>query len=111
MDVVKLSNDNFVFDDNEFKLVKMVVLVEFRLFILNTELVDNEFKLVNMVVLVDDKFDIDVVWPFINNIEALEKLFKLLDKPDIDKYDALDNEFRFVNIVVLVADMFDIDDE
>ena len=45
-------------DDNEFRLFNIVVDVEFKLFILNCELVENEFKLLNIVVDVEFKLSI-----------------------------------------------------
>jgi hypothetical protein len=62
----------------------------------------NAFSFVVNNVLVEAfKFDILFVCPLINNIDADEKEFKLLDKPDIDKNDELDNEYKFVNNVVV----------
>ena len=58
---------------------------------------------VNIVLLVAVKFDILVVCPFINNIDALENVFKLFVNPDTDKYDELESVFKLVNIVVDVA--------
>ena len=49
------------------------------------EALDRVFKFVNIVLLVVVKFDILVVCPLINNIDALEKLFKLFVDPDTDK--------------------------
>ncbi len=48
----------------------------FKLLIDNVELVDNEFKLLNIVVLVEFKFESWLVWPFIDNVEFVQKLFK-----------------------------------
>ena len=59
----------------------------FKLFIDNVELVDNEFKLLNVVVLVEFKFDSWVVWLFIDNVEFVEKLFKLEYNVLIFKYE------------------------
>jgi hypothetical protein len=42
--------DNIELVDNEFKLLKIVVDVVFKLLIFNIELVDNEFKLLKVVV-------------------------------------------------------------
>jgi hypothetical protein len=55
------------------------------------------------------KFEIFVVCPFINNMDADENVFKLFVNPDIDRYDVLDKVFKLLNIVVVVADKLDID--
>ncbi len=39
------------------------------------ESVDNEFKLSNIIVLVEFKFESWVLWPYIDNVEFVEKLF------------------------------------
>ncbi len=42
---VKFDRFKFEYDYKEFKLLNIVVLVEFKLLILRVELVDSEFKL------------------------------------------------------------------
>ena len=66
---------------------------------LKTELDDNEFKLVNIVVDVAFKFAIDAVWPFTNPNIVVDVAFKLL----ILKIELVDNEFKLLNVVVDVA--------
>jgi hypothetical protein len=69
----------------------------------------NAFSFVVNKVAVDTfKFDMLVVCPFINNIDADENVFKLFVNPDIDKYDALETVFKLVNIVLVVDVKFDI---
>ena len=99
---------------NEFAFVVVIYVDKSKLIVLvvrvNGDENVNEFSFVVNKVAVDTfKFDMLVVCPFINNIDADENVFKLFVNPEIDRYDVLDKVFKLLNIVVVVAVKLDID--
>ena len=67
----------------------------------------NAFSLVvNNVVDVAFKFEIAVVWPFINNIDALEKLFKFVNIDVLVEFELLIDVFTLlIDVFMLLIDV------
>jgi hypothetical protein len=82
---VKLPIFKLLYDDNEFKLLKIVVEVLFKLLIDNVDDVDIEFKLLKIVV--------DVLFKlFIDNVDDVDKLFKFVFVAKVEPFTVNDDK-------------------